>query len=212
MLLAEEFVLLALDPDGTVARGMSNQPAAAVGVTGALITELVQSGHLAVDDGRIHLTGTRPDHPLLAQALDNVAPHEGKKLKSRLGSIKHAGWREVVDTMVDAGVIGREDHVLRPTRHPVQDRGAHERLVSEVRAAATGQGPLDGRIAALLALAGPSQMLEVLAPDRRDRKVARARIKQAAEQVPAAKAVKYVVDSMNAAAGGGAAAVAVSSG
>ena len=36
MLLAEAFALLALDPDGTVARGMSNQPAAAVGVTGAL--------------------------------------------------------------------------------------------------------------------------------------------------------------------------------
>ena len=46
VLLAEEFVLLALDADGRPARGTSNQPAVAVGVTGALVTELVQDGHV----------------------------------------------------------------------------------------------------------------------------------------------------------------------
>jgi len=33
VLLAEEFVLLALDPDGLPAHGVSNQPSAADGVT-----------------------------------------------------------------------------------------------------------------------------------------------------------------------------------
>ena len=82
VLLAEEFVLLALDPDGLPAHGLSNQPAAAVGVAGALVTELVQDGHVDVADGRIRLTGTRPTNPLLAEVLDNLAPHAGKKLKS----------------------------------------------------------------------------------------------------------------------------------
>ncbi len=45
---------------------MSNQPAVAVGVTGALVTELAQQGHLDLADGRVYLTGTRPAHPLLA--------------------------------------------------------------------------------------------------------------------------------------------------
>ena len=67
MLLAEEFVLLALNPDGTVARGVSNQPSAAVGVTGALVAELAIDGHLDLTDGRIRLTGTRPADPLLAR-------------------------------------------------------------------------------------------------------------------------------------------------
>ena len=205
MLLAEDFVLLALDPDGTMARGTSNQPAAAVGVTGALVTELAQAGHLDLDDGRIRLTGTWPTHPLLAQALENIGPHDGKKLKSKLASIKHAGWSEVVDSMVDNGVIGREKDLLRPTRHPVIDPVAHAALLAEVRVAATGDGPLDRRTAALLALAGPSQMLEVVAPERSDRPRAKRRIKEAAEQVPAAAAVKYVIESMTAVAatGGG---------
>ena len=122
MLLAEEFVLLALNPDGAVARGASNQPSAAIGVTGALVAELALDGHLDLTDGRIRLTGTRPADPLLAQALDNVAPHEGRKLKSRLGSIKHAGWSEVVDAMVASGTLGREKEALhRPaTRFGIQ--------------------------------------------------------------------------------------------
>ncbi len=199
VLLAEEFVLLALDPDGRPARGVSNQPAAAVGVTGALVTELVQDGHVDIDDGRIRLTGTRPANRLLAEVLDSLAAHEGKRLKSRLGSVKHSGWTEVVDAMVASGVIGREKERLQPTRHPVSDKAAHASLLAEVRAAASGDARMEPRIATLLALAGPSQLLEVVAPARSDRAKAKKRIAEGAEQVPAAAAVKYVIQSMEAA-------------
>jgi hypothetical protein len=199
MLLAESFVLLALAPDGRPARGASNQAAVAVGVTGALLTELALEHHLDVTDGRIHLTGTRPAHPLLAQALDNVAPHGGRKLKSRLGMVKHAGWPEVVDAMVAAGVLGRERSTLRPTRHPVADPTAHAALLADIRTAAVGTGPLDARQATLLALAGPCQLLEVVAPERGDRATAKRRIAEAAELVPAAPAVKRVIEAMQAA-------------
>lgn len=210
-LLAEDFVLLALDDDGSVARGISNQPNAAVGVTGALVTELALDGYLDLTDGRIRLTGTRPSDPLLAQALDNVAPHEGKRLKSRLGAIKHAGWSEVVDAMVEAGILGREKGALRATRHPVRDPAAHAALLARVRAAASSDAPLDQRDAVLLALAGPCQMLEVVAPERADRAKAKQRIAQAAEQVPAATAVKHVIEAMQVVIIAGAATVATSS-
>jgi hypothetical protein len=196
MLLAEEFVLLALDPDGKGARGASNQPAVAVGVTGALVTELALEGHLDLAGGRIHLTGTQPSNPLLARALENIEPHEGRKLKSRFSSIEHAGWSEVVDAMVDAGVIGREKQALHATRHPPADPAAHAALLAEVRAAATGDGPLDARMATLLALSGPCQLLEVVAPRREDRKVAQRRIAEAADLVPAADAVKHVIETI----------------
>jgi hypothetical protein len=195
VLLAEEFVLLSLNDDGTLARGSTNQPAAAVGVTGALISELAEDGHVDLSDGRIHLTGTAPSDPLLVQTLENLAPLEGKKLKSRLSSVKHSGWSEVVDSMVDAGVIGREKEPLRTTRHPVTDPAAHAALLAEVRNAATGTGPLDGRAAVLLALAGPCQMLEVVAPERADRAQAKQRIQQAFERVPAAAAVKAAIEA-----------------
>lgn len=196
MLIAEEFVLLALDPEGTLARGGSYQPAAAVGVQGALITELAQGGHLDLADGRLHRTGSGPDHPLLAQVLDNVEPHEGKRLKSRLSSIKHSGWNEVVDGMVADGRLGRDKPALRSTRHPVTDTAGHAALLARVRAAAVSDVPLEPRTATLLALAGPCQMLEVVAPERSDRKVAKRRIGEATEQVPAAEAVKHVIDAM----------------
>ena len=53
--------------------------------------------------------------------------------------------------------------------------------------------PLEPRTASLLALAGPCQMLEVVAPDR---KVAKRRIEEATEQVPATEAVKHVIDAI----------------
>ena len=212
MLIAEELVLLALEPDGTLARGASGQSSVAVGVTGALVAELVLDGHVEVGDGRIHLTGSRPAHPMLAQALDNLAPHEGKKLTSRLGSVKHAGWKEVVDAMVDTGTLGREkDSAVRPTRHPVADRAAHAELLAEMRTAATQEVGLEDRRATLLALTGPCYLLEVVAPDRGDRKVAKRRIDEAVDRVPAAAAVKHVIDSMNAVIAGAAVVGAVAS-
>lgn len=185
--------MMALDPDGTVAR---SQSAAAVGVTGALVAELVHQGHLTVDDGRIDVTGTNPQHPLLIQALEGVKPHEGKKLKTTLGSIKHAGWSEVVDSMVDAGVLSRDKQAFRATRHPILDQRAQDLLLGEVRSAAVGDGHLDRRMATLLALAGVCQMLEVVAPSRGDRQKAKQRIKEATEHVPVAAAVKYAIDAM----------------
>ena len=185
--------MMALDPDGTVAR---SQSAAALGVTGALVAELVHDGHLTLDDGRIHLTGTSPQHRLLIQAFEGVKPHEGKKLKTTLGSIKHAGWSEVVDSMIEAGVLGRDKQAFRATRHPILDPRAQDLLLGEVRSAAVGDGPLDWRMATLLALAGVSQMLEVVAPSRGDRQRAKQRIKEATEQVPVAAAVKYAIDAM----------------
>ena len=78
MLLAEEFVLLALDTDGRPAHGTLNQPAVAVGVTGALATEWVQQGQVNIEGGRIRLTGTRPSCGLLVEVLDRLAAHEGR--------------------------------------------------------------------------------------------------------------------------------------
>lgn len=204
VLLAEAFVLLALNPDGSPARGASNQPVVRLGVTGALVTELVQQGHVDLTGGRIHATGSRPNHPVLIQALDNLMPHEGKKLKGRFASVKHAGWKEVVDFMIEDGLLGREKHGLWPTRHPVIDSAAQAAVLSEVRAAAAGDGPIEPRTAGLLALAGPSQLLEIVAPERAGRAHAKRRIKEATEQVPAAAAVQYAVESMYVAVAAGA--------
>ena len=195
MLLAERFVLLALDGDGTPARGTTNQDAVSVGVTGALVEELVLEGHVVLDRDRIALTGSRPAHPQLATTLDELGRFEGRKLRSRLGALRRSGWPEVVDGMVEAGIVGRQRTGLRPTRHPVADPVAHAVLLSDVRAAAVGDGPLDPVTATLLALAGPCQLLEVVSPLRSGRKHAKARIREATALVPVADAVRREVES-----------------
>lgn len=200
MLLAERFALLALNLDGTPARGAGNQEAVKVGVTGALIEELVLAGHLQLERGRVVVTGTRPTHPRLVAALDEVARFDGKKLRSRLSAIRHSGWREVIDGMVDAGIVGRERSPLRPTRHPVTDAVGHAVLLAEVRGAVAGDGPLDPATATLIALAGPCHLLEVIAPERSGRRHAKRRIKEASALVPVADAVRYTIEAATSAA------------
>ena len=84
--------------------------------------------------------------------------------------------------MIDEGKLGREKDGLQPTRHPVLCLDEQQQILDRVRAAATNDEPIDDQTATLLALAGPSQMLEVVAPDRADRKIAKRRIKEAAER------------------------------
>lgn len=199
MLIAEAFVLLALDAKGKVAGGASFQPYAAIGVTGALVTELAQRGHLALPEGRIQPTGTPPEHPLLARTLDALGGSEGKRLKSRLGALRQAGWRDVVDAMVASGSLGREKSGLRPTRHPVTDPAGRERLVAQLHEAATGLGRLDPYTVTLLTLSDPCKLLRVIAPSGAERTKARTRIAAAASQLPAPDAVEHVVKAMRAA-------------
>jgi ParB-like chromosome segregation protein Spo0J len=79
-----------------------------------------------------------------------------------------------------------------------------------VRLAATGDNGLEGRTAVLLALTGPARLLEVVAPERADRKHARRRIATAAELTPVAPVVKKVIAEMQAAAAASATVAATS--
>jgi hypothetical protein len=99
--------------------------------------------------------------------------------------------------MVDAGILRRRDRHCGPTRFPVVDRDTHAALLAEVRAAATGTGQLSDRDAVLLALAGPCQMLRVVAPRRSDRSQANHRIMLATSRVPVAHEVRTVTGAVN---------------
>ena len=77
---------------------------------------------------------------------------------------RRSRWSGVVNHMVDSGVLGSEKQSLRPTRHPVINPNAQELLRREIQSLASGNQPLTHRTESLLALAGPCQMLEVVAP------------------------------------------------
>ncbi len=83
MLIAEELLLLALDPDtGKVLRDA--QYGLHVALAGALIGELGLEGSLGVQGRRFIATGTRPSDPLLAAVPQVLAEPQGRSFTDQL--------------------------------------------------------------------------------------------------------------------------------
>jgi hypothetical protein len=209
MLLAEELLLLGLDPDrGTVVNSARQQ--LVVGLSGALIGELALSGAVQLSGGRFLAVGPAPEHPLLARVHALLAKPTRRRAAGQLRQVDKAVggiWPRLVNGLIDQGVLGRrQDRMLfwSLTRHPVLQPAARNEPLQRVRLAATGDNGLEARTAVLLALAGPSRLLEVIAPDGADRRHARQRIKMATELTPVAPVVKKVIAEMQAAAAGAA--------
>ena len=169
MLLAEELLLLAIHParGRVVRRGRQHL---VVGLAGALVAELVLDGAVELDGKRFAVRGPAPADPLLARVHAELASGGGRRTTDQLARLdrRTGGLRtQVVDRLVATGVLGRRvDRVLlrQVTRHPVLRPLEHRALLRRVQAAATGDGPLDGRTAVLLALSGPVRLLEVVGP------------------------------------------------
>jgi len=211
VLIAEMLLLCATDVDGALPAG--TRPIVRIGLTGALLAELAILGSLTIEpDGGIKLLGTAPDDPLLADVREALAGQPGG---SRLGRMISAlsprigGSRErVVDRLVSEGVLGRDrPSRLQPTRHPVTDLAARQRVVDEVRAAAAGGLPLRPEIAVVLALAVPCRLARRVAPGQ-GRSAARRRMTQAIADAPLAPDVARSVGQIVSAVAGIAAAMA----
>ena len=203
MLIAEELLLVALDPvKGTVSLGARTY--LNVGLAGAVLAELAIAGNLGIRDGRIVPAGDPPTDPFLAEVLAAIRSEtKAAKAKSAVKMLdKQVGgvWRGLVERMVAAGTLGEAKHGrLRPTRHPVLDRPRQDSVLGGVRASAAGDGPLVPRSAVLLALTGPCRLLERVAPDRSGRRHAKTRIKEATDQAPFGPEAKQVIDELIAA-------------
>lgn len=204
MLIAEELLLIALDPEsGRVPMGA--QDYVKVGLSGALLAELALTGRVKIDGGRITVVpGDPPSDPLLSAALDvaggDLAGRKAKAVVSKLNKAVGGVWEQVVERLINVGAIGREKSgFLPPTSHPVLDRAGQALVLADVREAAAGDQPLEPRRAVLLAFAGPCRLLEKVAPERSQHRQAKARIKEATESAPFGPEVKKVIDDLVAA-------------
>jgi len=202
MLLAEELLLLALDPvRGTVAHGGRQQ--LMVCLAGALIAELELAGAVRLSGRRVVAVGPAPAHPLLAAAHALLARPTSRWAAGQLRQVDKAVggiWPRLVDGLIEQGVLGRrQDRLLlwSVTRHPVRQPAARNELLQRVRQAAAADTGLQARTAALLALAEPARLLKVIAPVRADRRHARKRITMATELTPIAPVVTRVIAQLN---------------
>ncbi len=216
MLLAEELLLLGLDPvKGTVVNDARQE--LVVGLAGALVGELALSGLVDLSGKRFIAVGSPPGDPLLAAAHQALAQSTGRRAAAQLrGLDKGIGgvWSRLVDGLADRGVLGRRRDRwswftwFPVTRHPVLQPPVREEVLERVKAAAAGEGEIEPRTAVVLALAGPSRLLEVVAPEQASRRHARLRIETATELTPVAPVVKKVIAEMHAAAAAAAGAAA----
>jgi hypothetical protein len=214
VLIAEMLLLAAVNDEGHVPVG--TDAFVNVGLTGALLAELALGGQLTIaGDGTVRAGTTPPDDELLAEVYDAVREHlQGKKAKQVIGGLsRHIGGSRdrIVDRLAGTGVLGRDrPSMWRPTRHPVIDTATHQAVLDQVRAAATGQGPVPPDLAVVLALAGPCRLLERVAPDRRTRREAKQRIARATAETPFAPGVAQIVDQLIAAVAATATSIAAS--
>lgn len=203
VLIAEMLLLVAVDDKGHVPMGSGTF--VKVGLTGALLAELAMDGQLTIgDDGTVRTGDTRPGDELLADVYDAVREHlEGRKAEKVINGLsRHVGGSQdrVVDRLVNTGVLGRDrPSVLRPTQHPVLDTAARQTVLDQVRMAARGEGPVRPDVAVVLALSGPCQLLERVAPDRSMRGEAKKQIARATAETPFAPGVATIIDELIAA-------------
>ncbi|MCM3886074.1 GPP34 family phosphoprotein [Frankia sp. R82] len=199
LLLAEELLLLALDPQRGTALGTSRDTVS-VALCGAFVAELALSGHATVERGRLVPIGGPPPHPLLAEVHQRLGTVRGRRSTTRLRRLdeKFDGMRSrLVDHMVAGGLLGRRrDQVLfvPVARHPVLRTDLRDAVVARARAALAVDTTVDDRTAVLLALVGAAGLVKVLAPDRGTRAHTRERLDARTKQVPIARTVQKIVE------------------
>jgi hypothetical protein len=168
MLLAEELALIAIEPES------GRRPLGTGDHLNACLAALLIA-EASLGDGQ-------QTSPVVAAAAEVLAEKKGKVkaalshmsrgLDQRLGT---GTWESVVGGLVGAGIVAADDGGLR-RRNRVLDTAARDAIVERLRTAAAGDEPLPVRTAVLLSMTGPAQLLELVCPDRRQRKHARRRI------------------------------------
>jgi hypothetical protein len=222
MLLSEELALVAIDP-GSGRHSLGTRSHINACLAGLMVAELVVDGFAtAGSDGRdLVLSGAAPESSSLAAAAGVVAD-KGPRIKAVLSGMdrgleKELGtgtWDTAVAGLVAAGVIGPAEGMVRP-RHQILDPAVGEAAVGRLQAAARGEGGDDVRTALLLSMTGPANLLEIVAPQRGDRRAARRRIDQALDGTdlgPIGKLVRKVISEAEAVAAGAATAAVIGGG
>ncbi|HZX54809.1 MAG TPA: GPP34 family phosphoprotein [Ilumatobacteraceae bacterium] len=214
MLLAEELALVAINPkSGRHAVGLRSQLNACL--AGLLVAELLLDDVIALGDkpDRVHVTGRAQPHGATLAAATTVVIDKGPKLKAILSHMDRGlsakiglgTWDACVNGLADAGIVTNAKGV-RHSNTLVQGF-VRDSIVASLRVAVAGDTPLDLRLAALLSMTGPANLLEVVAPDRKRRGQARDRIDHAldgTELEAIGKTVRRLISDANAAAVGGA--------
>jgi Golgi phosphoprotein 3 (GPP34) len=205
LILAEEFLLIALDDEkGTIKLvGKDAKP----GLAGALLLDLAAAGAVRVEDDKIQADpSARVEHPMLREAHAVIAGSDKQR--------KVKGWvdrlpRELkpiddrlADGLVERGILRREEGkvlgLFSSTKFPEADGSAEADVRGRVTAVLRSERQPTPREATLIALLRSYDVIAKLVA-KEDRKAAKARAKEVADQGIAGKAVDDTLKATQAA-------------
>lgn len=208
MLLAEEFLLLALDEDSGKKTVSSEKLGPALG--GAILVELALLERIGVTPhsdgwrrrGRVTITSTKPtDDAELDATLRHLEEHEDIKVSTVVSDM--SGKRitkglqdRLLARLVKDGVLAEtRTEVLGLRRWPLRDHGVDEEIRGRLQSCLVGNETPTERTVALVALLNATGHLpKVVTTD--DKKALKQRAKELSEGDWAATAVKQAIDEV----------------
>lgn len=204
---------MAIDPaSGRHALGTRSELNACL--AGLLVAELLldEIVELGAKEDRLVVTGRAEPKTKILAAATAVVIERGPKIKGILSHMDRGlahllglgTWDAIVSGLVDEGVLAAGRRGIR-TRNDVVQQFVRDASVAALRVAADGESGLPLRTAALLSMAGPAHLLEVVAPNRSARRHARDRIDTAldgTELESIGKIVRRLISDANSAAAG----------
>lgn len=201
--VAEGLLLLALDD----AKGSAGSTPIDPGLAGALLVDLGRAGALRADGKELlPVHGVPIDHPVLASAHAAITasskPRTAKSWVGRLPRELKPLTETVAGPLVDRGILTEQRTkvlgLFPSTRFPEADPGPERELRARLRDELLTDRAPGERDALLIGLLEPLGLLTSLV-DRKDRRAARKRAKEIAEQGVAGSAVSDAVRDIQAA-------------
>lgn len=200
----ELFLLLTNDEGGSASWG--TQTGWALGA--ATIADLLLAERVALDekkDPRLRVIDATPTgSAVLDKVLARAAEREGKKLSTLVQDKKLNPEREVVQALVERGVIEVVPKRMlglvaekRPTRNPGPEREIRERLRTVL--AGGPPSPTDATLLAILQALGVARKLLRAESDGMSARDLKRRVNEASGEVAVGAAVKRAIDGLNAA-------------
>lgn len=170
MLVAEQMFLLLRRDDGRAESGSGYE---AYGLIGAVLTDLLMAGHIALDDDgdpRVTVTARGPvGDPVLDTALERLRTKKDTKLVSLIIDLTLSPLDDVVQSLAAAGVITIQPKRalgLVPARYPARDPAPERALRERLRVVLAGATAQPGEVALLALLKALSIAAHILTVEK----------------------------------------------